>query len=160
LRDWGQECKYNHVLPGCNYRMDGIQGAVLNVKIEHIEAWTEARRVVASHYDRLLANCRYRRPAPPPNCRQVYHVYAIELRHRDDVQKALHAAGIQTGIHYPVPVHLQKAYADLKYKPGDLPVSEALAKRFLSLPIYAELRPEQVAEVVQALEKARLAQAA
>jgi dTDP-4-amino-4,6-dideoxygalactose transaminase len=160
LRDWGQECKYNHVLPGYNYRMDGIQGAVLNVKIEHIEAWTEARRVVASHYDRLLANCRYRRPAPPPNCRHVYHVYAIELRHRDDVQKALHAAGIQTGIHYPVPVHLQKAYADLKYKPGDLPVSEALAKRFLSLPIYAELQPEQVAEVVQALEKAHLAQAA
>ena len=160
FRDWGQELKYNHVLPGYNYRMDGIQGAVLNVKIEYIEAWTEARRVVASHYDRLLANSRYKRPAPPPICRHVYHVYAIELWHRNDVQKALHAAGIQTGIHYPVPVHLQKAYADLKYKPGDLPVSEALAKRFLSLPIYAELRPEQVAEVVQALEKAHLAQAA
>jgi len=76
------------------------------------------------------------------------------------VQKALHAAGIQTGIHYPVPVHLQKAYADLGYKPGDFPVTESLADRFLSLPIYAELRPEQVAEVVQALENAHLVQAA
>jgi dTDP-4-amino-4,6-dideoxygalactose transaminase len=160
LRDWGQESKYNHVLPGYNYRMDGIQGAVLNVKIEYIEAWTEARRVVASHYDRLLANSRYKRPAPPPICRHVYHVYAIELWHRNDVQKALHAAGIQTGIHYPVPVHLQKAYADLRYKPGDFPATEALGDRFLSLPIYAELRPERVAEVVHALEKAHLVQAA
>ena len=160
LRDWGQESKYNHVLPGYNYRMDGIQGAVLNVKMEYIEAWTEARSVVASHYDRLLAKSRYKRPTPPPNCRHVYHVYAIELSHRDDVQKALHAAGIQTGIHYPVPVHLQKAYADPRYRPGDLPVTEALADRFLSLPIYAELRSEQVAEVVQALENAHLVQAA
>jgi dTDP-4-amino-4,6-dideoxygalactose transaminase len=160
LRDWGQESKYNHVLPGYNYRMDGIQGAVLNVKMEYIEAWTEARRVVASHYDRLLAKSRYKRPAPPANCRHVYHVYAIELLRRDDVQNALHAAGIGTGIHYPVPVHLQKAYADLRYKRGDFPITEALADRFLSLPIYAELRPEQVAEVVLALEKAPVIRAA
>ena len=160
LRDWGQESKYNHVLSGYNYRMDGIQGAVLNVKMEYIEAWTDARRLVASHYDRLFAKSRYKRPSPPQNCRHVYHVYAIELWHRDDVQKALRAAGIETGIHYPVPVHLQTAYADLRYKAGDLPVTEALANRFLSLPIYAELRPEQVAEVVQALEKAHLVQAA
>ena len=80
LRDWGQESKYNHVMPGYNYRMDGIQGAVLNVKMNYIEAWTEARRAVASHYDRLLAgNGGYRRPAPPLHCRHVYHVYAIEL---------------------------------------------------------------------------------
>jgi dTDP-4-amino-4,6-dideoxygalactose transaminase len=90
----------------------------------------------------------------------VYHVYAIELSHRDDVQKALHSVGIGTGIHYPVPVHLQKAYAHLKYTPGDFPITEALADRFLSLPIYAELRPEQIAEVILALEKAHLVQAA
>jgi dTDP-4-amino-4,6-dideoxygalactose transaminase len=160
LRDWGQESKYNHVLPGYNYRMDGIQGAVLNVKIDYIEAWTEARRAVASHYDRLLAQSGSKRPTAPLNCRHVYHVYAIEFWHRDDMQKALHAADIQTGIHYPVPVHLQKAYADLRYKPGDLPVTEALANRLLSLPIYAELRPQQVAEVVQVLENAKLVQAA
>jgi dTDP-4-amino-4,6-dideoxygalactose transaminase len=116
--------------------------------------------VVASHYDRLLAKSRYKRPAPPANCRHVYHVYAIELLRRDDVQNALHAAGIGTGIHYPVPVHLQKAYADLRYKRGDFPITEALADRFLSLPIYAELRPEQVAEVVLALEKAPVIRAA
>jgi len=160
LRDWGQESKYNHVLPGYNYRMDGIQGAVLNVKIGHIEAWTEARRAVASQYDRLLAKSGYKRATAPLNCRHVYHVYAIELWRRDDLQKTLHAAGIQTGIHYPVPVHLQKAYAHLRYKPGDLPISEALAKRFLSLPIYAELRPEQVAEVAQVLENENLVCAA
>jgi dTDP-4-amino-4,6-dideoxygalactose transaminase len=160
LRDWGQESKYNHVLPGYNYRMDGIQAAVLNVKMKYIEDWTDARRVVASHYDRLLAKNRYKRPTPPPSYRHVYHVYAIELSDRDNVQKALHAAGIGTGIHYPVPVHLQKAYADLGYKRGAFPITEALGDRFLSLPIYAELRPEQVTEVVRALEKAHLVRAA
>ena len=133
LRDWGQESKYNHVLPGYNYRMDGIQGAVLNVKMNYIEAWTEARRSVASQYDRLLAGHPYKRPAPPANCRHVYHVYAVELKHRDVVQKLLQADGVATGIHYPVPVHLQKAYASLGSQKGDFPVTEALANRFLSL---------------------------
>ena len=160
LRDWGQESKYNHVLPGYNYRMDGIQGAVLNVKMEYIETWTKARSVVASHYDRLLAK----------SCssdllrRRIVGTFItfmpLSFAHRNDVQKTLHAAGIRTGIHYPVPVHLQKAYADPRYRPGDFPVTEALADRFLSLPIYAELQSEQVAQVVQALENARLAQAA
>jgi dTDP-4-amino-4,6-dideoxygalactose transaminase len=160
LRDWGQESKYNHVVPGYNYRMDGIQGAVLNVKMDYIEPWTEARRAVASQYDRLLADDRYGRPSPPPHSRHVYHVYAIELEQRDEVQKKLQAAGIGTGIHYPVPVHLQKAYANLGYRPGDLPVTEALADRFLSLPIYAELQIEQVAEVVLRLEQAFLLETA
>ena len=154
LRDWGQESKYNHVVPGYNYRMDGIQGAVLKVKMNYIEAWTEARRAVAFHYDRLLASSHYGRPAPPPHCRHVYHVYAIQLPDRDKVQKALQAAGVGTGIHYPVPVHLQKAYANLGYGRGDLPITEAVADRFLSLPIYAELRPEQVAEIVLRLDNA------
>src|SRR5262245_17675825 len=140
--------------------MDGLQGAVLKVKMDYIDAWTEGRRSVADKYDRLLASSRYRRPAPPSHCRHVYHVYAIELAQRNEVQKALQAAGIGTGIHYPVPVHLQKAYANLGYGPGDLPVTEALADRFLSLPIYAELRPEQVAEVAQRLEQAALIEAA
>jgi dTDP-4-amino-4,6-dideoxygalactose transaminase len=159
LRDWGQESKYNHVLPGYNFRMDGIQGAVLNVKMAYIESWTEARQAVASHYDRLLARAQFKRPAPPPHCRHVYHVYAVEVEHRDQVQKALSAAGIGTGIHYPVPVHLQKAYGDLGYGRGDFPVTEAIANRFLSLPIYAELQPEQVANVVLELENASLVRA-
>jgi dTDP-4-amino-4,6-dideoxygalactose transaminase len=156
LRDWGQESKYNHVLPGYNYRMDGIQGAILNVKMNHIEAWTDARRTVASEYDRLLDAHSHKRPTPASYSRHVYHVYAIEIPQRDDVLAALHAAGIGAGIHYPVPVHLQNAYANLGYGPGDLPVTELLAKRFLSLPIYPELQSKQISEVVSELNKAAL----
>jgi dTDP-4-amino-4,6-dideoxygalactose transaminase len=160
LRDWGQASKYNHVVPGYNYRMDGIQGAVLNVKLNYIEAWTEARRAVASYYDRLLEKHRCRRPVPPAHSRHVYHVYAVALAQRDAAQKALRAAGIGFGIHYPVPVHLQKAYASPEYGAESLPVTELLATQFLSLPIYAELRAEQVREVVMELEKAFLAESA
>jgi dTDP-4-amino-4,6-dideoxygalactose transaminase len=156
LRDWGQESKYRHVVPGYNYRMDAIQGAVLKAKMGYIENWTEGRRSVAAHYDRLLGDSRCQSPAPPPDSRHVYHVYAIRVAHRDRVQEALHLASIGTSIHYPVPVHLQKAYADLGYVPGDLPVSEAVADQFLSLPIYPELRPHQVAGVVAELKRACL----
>ncbi len=154
FRDWGQETKYNHVLPGYNYRMDGIQGAVLNVKMNYIEAWTDGRSAIAAMYDRLLADDRYQRPEAVTDGRHVFHVYAIAIDRRDDVQRAMQTAGIGTGIHYPVPVHLQKAYAGLGSAPAPLPVTETLAKRFLSLPIYAELRPDQVSEVVRALETA------
>ncbi len=160
LRDWGQESKYNHVVHGYNYRMDGIQGAVLNVKMNYIEAWTEARRSIAACYDQLLEKHRCGRPTPPAHSRHVYHVYAIRLEQRDQAQQALQAAGFGTGIHYPVPVHLQKAYAGLGYGAGDFPVTELLAKQFLSLPIYAELEPEQVSQVVKELEKVVLAEAA
>jgi dTDP-4-amino-4,6-dideoxygalactose transaminase len=154
LRDWGQETKYNHVLPGYNYRMDGIQGAILNVKMNYVEAWTEARRAVAAIYDHLLTDDRYQRPAPTTDGRHVFHVYAVTVDRRDQVQAALQAAGIGTGIHYPVPVHLQKAYASLGSQPAPLPATETLAKRFLSLPIYAELQPDQVSEVARVLETA------
>jgi dTDP-4-amino-4,6-dideoxygalactose transaminase len=160
LRDWGQESKYNHVVPGYNYRMDGIQGAVLNVKMDYIEAWTEGRRSVASCYDRLLEKHPCMRPASPAHSRHVYHVYAVGLAWRDEAQKALQAAGIGVGIHYPVPVHLQKAYATLGYGAGDFPVTELLANEFLSLPIYAELRPEQISRVVMELEKVARPEAA
>jgi dTDP-4-amino-4,6-dideoxygalactose transaminase len=160
LRDWGQASKYNHVVAGYNYRMDGIQGAILNVKMNYIEEWTESRRRVASQYDRLLEGYPYRRPASPSYSRHVYHVYAIELDQRDAVQAVLQSACVGTGIHYPVPVHLQKAYAVLGYVPGDLPVTEFLASRLLSLPIYAELRPDQVATVISELQKAVLIEVA
>jgi dTDP-4-amino-4,6-dideoxygalactose transaminase len=159
LRDWGQETKYNHVVAGYNYRMDGIQGAVLNVKMDYIEPWTEARRSAAALYDGLLARFPVMRPRPPAHCRHVYHVYAIGLDGRDEAVKMLQEAGIGVGIHYPVPVHLQRAYANLGYRVGDFPVTEKLADQFLSLPIYPELRPEQVAEVVTRLEKVAFAEA-
>jgi dTDP-4-amino-4,6-dideoxygalactose transaminase len=160
LRDWGQESKYNHVLAGYNYRMDGIQGAVLNVKMNYIEAWTEARRTAASHYDRLLKEQPYGRPASPPGSRHVYHVYAVTVLRRDEILAALQAAGVGASIHYPVPVHLQPAYASLRYGRGDLPVTEWLAAQFLSLPLYAELQSEQITKVASELQKAAYMKAA
>jgi dTDP-4-amino-4,6-dideoxygalactose transaminase len=160
LRDWGQEAKYNHVVPGFNYRMDGIQGAILNVKMKYIEAWTEARRAVADQYDRLLANTSCGRPTTPPDRRHVYHVYAVTLAGRDDALRSLQAAGIGVGIHYPIPVHLQKAYAGLGYRVGDFPITETLARTFLSLPIYAELEHEQIASIASGLEKVLMMEAA
>lgn len=151
LRDWGQEAKYKHVVAGYNYRMDGIQGAVLNVKMDYIESWTEARRSIAERYDGLFSDIPVARPRPPWFSRHVYHVYAVRLPRRDEALNSLQDTGIGVGIHYPVPVHLQKAYAELGYHAGDLPVTEVLAKEFLSLPIYPELLPEQTAEVVSAL---------
>ena len=160
LRDWGQEAKYDHVVAGYNYRMDGIQGAVLNVKMDYIESWTEARRSVAAHYDRLLAKSPFARPQPPAQSRHVYHVYSIRLPRRAAVLKALQEGCIGVGIHYPIPVHLQKAYANLGYRAGDFPVTEKLADQFLSLPIYPELAPEKVGEVVRKLEKVAFVEAA
>jgi dTDP-4-amino-4,6-dideoxygalactose transaminase len=160
LRDWGQESKYNHVVAGYNFRMDGIQGAVLNVKMDHLESWTDARGAVATQYDRLLEKFPFERPRPPTHGRHVYHVYAVRLARRDEALKALQDGGVGAGIHYPVPVHLQKAYANLGCRAGDYPVTERLANEFLSLPIYPELRPDQVAEVVSQLQKAVLVEAA
>jgi dTDP-4-amino-4,6-dideoxygalactose transaminase len=160
LRDWGQETKYNHVMLGFNYRMDGVQGAVLNVKMKYIEAWTEARRAAALRYDRLLDQYPCRRPTQPANSRHVYHVYAIGLPRRNQALEALQSAGIGVGIHYPVPVHLQKAYAHLGHGAGSLPVSESLSAEFLSLPMFPELTAEQGSKVIDQLEKFLMAEAA
>src|SRR5271169_2219838 len=115
LRDWGADRKYHHLLRGYNYRMEGFQGAILRVKLRHLERWTQARRVVVSKYNQLLADSGVERPTEMPWARHVYHVYTLRSDDRDGLQAALHAADIQTGIHYPVPVHLQPAYADLGY---------------------------------------------
>jgi dTDP-4-amino-4,6-dideoxygalactose transaminase len=151
LRDWGQERRYHHVLKGYNYRMDGIQGAILRVKLRYIEAWTEARRAHAAQYDELLANSDVKTPVVMPYSRHVYHVYAVRSPQRAILQQKLQEQGIQTGIHYPIPVHLQPAYADLGYQPGDFPNSELAANEVLSLPMYAELSEEQVKVVSTAL---------
>jgi dTDP-4-amino-4,6-dideoxygalactose transaminase len=156
LRDWGQDRKYHHVLPGYNYRLEGIQGAVLRVKLRHLEAWTEGRRARAARYNRLLAPTGIRTPEAAPDRRHVYHVYAIRVGARDQFQKALHEKGIQTGIHYPIPVHLQPAYANLGYKQGEFPETEAAAAEVLSLPMYAELTDtlqDQVVEGVREVSK-------
>jgi dTDP-4-amino-4,6-dideoxygalactose transaminase len=154
LRDWGQDRKYHHVLRGYNYRMEGLQGAILRVKLRHLEQWTEARRGIASKYNLLLADCGVERPVEMPWARHVYHVYTLRTDERDGLQAALAADGIQTAIHYAEPAHLQPAYADLGYGRGSFPHAEAAAQQVLSLPIYPELSPEAVAVVARAVKKA------
>ncbi|MGE0592525.1 MAG: DegT/DnrJ/EryC1/StrS family aminotransferase [Vicinamibacterales bacterium] len=151
LRDWGQEKRYEHRLKGFNYRMDGIQGAILGVKLRYLEEWTEARRHVAARYDALLAGTSVRTPVARDGCRHVYHVYAVRTPERERLQAHLSAQGIQTGIHYPIPVHLQQAHADLGYGTGDFPHAEAAAREVLSLPIYPEMTEAQIAAVAEAV---------
>ena len=154
LRDWGQDRKYHHVLRGFNYRMEGFQGSVLGVKLRHLEAWTEARRRIAEHYNQLLANCDVQTPEQMPWAHHVYHVYTLRIEDRDGMQSALAEQGVQTGIHYPIPVHLQPAYADLGYRTGSFPRAEAAAKQVLSLPLYPELSDKAVTEVAAAVLRA------
>jgi dTDP-4-amino-4,6-dideoxygalactose transaminase/acetyltransferase-like isoleucine patch superfamily enzyme len=139
LRDWGQDRKYHHAVLGFNYRMDALQGAVLRVKLRHLETWSDARCARAVLYRKLLANSGVQVPDVMPYARHVYHVYAVSTERREGLQQALHSRGIQTGIHYPIPVHLQPAYANLGYRAGDFPHSERAAQQVLSLPMYAEL---------------------
>jgi dTDP-4-amino-4,6-dideoxygalactose transaminase len=153
LRDWGQERKYHHVLRGFNYRMEGFQGAVLRVKLHHLEDWTESRRALAAKYDELLADSGIETPKQMPWARHVYHVYTVRSEDRTGLQEAIQAEGIQTGIHYPIPVHMQPAYADLGYRAGAFPHSEKAAAQVLSLPLYPELSPQSVAEVARAVKK-------
>jgi dTDP-4-amino-4,6-dideoxygalactose transaminase len=156
LRDWGQDRKYHHVLRGFNYRMEGFQGAILRVKLRHLEQWTEARRAGAARYNKLLADSGVETPKEMPWARHVYHVYTLRSHYRDGLQAALQAEGIQTGVHYPVPVHLQPAYADLGYGRGAFPNAEAAASQVLSLPLYPELSPEALAEVAAGVNRAAL----
>ena len=143
LRDWGQDRKYHHVLKGFNYRMEGLQGSILRVKLRHLDAWTEARRTHARGYDSLLADAGLITPTECPWARHVYHIYAVRTSSRDALQRTLHANGVQSGIHYPVPVHLQPAYADLGYRAGQFPQAERAAAEVLSLPMYPELSRTQ-----------------
>jgi len=155
LRDWGAARKYVHTLRGFNYRMEGLQGAILGVKLRHLEAWTEARRAHALAYGAALAGSGVELPQQVAGRRHVYHVYAIRTREREQLQGALAAQGIHTGIHYPVPVHLQPAYEDPQFHAGDFPHSEQAANEVLSLPMYAELRPEQITAVADAVRSAQ-----
>ncbi len=151
LRSWGEERRYEHTLKGFNYRMDGVQGAILRIKLRHLDAWTEARRERAKDYGAALAGAGIRVPEERAGDRHVYHVFAVRLADRDGWRAKLDAAGVQTGVHYPIPVHLQPAYQNLGGAPGDFPVAEAAATEVLSLPIYPELTPAQVAYVAGVL---------
>lgn len=151
MRDWGQSQRYHHDFPGFNYRMEAIQGAILRVKLRHLDQWTEVRRANAAKYDELLSAAGVAFPKEMAYARHVYHLYAIRTADRKALAAALHAQGVQTGIHYPIPVHLQRVHADLGYKAGDFPKAEAAAAEVLSLPMHGELAPGEVEEVCRAI---------
>ena len=153
LRDWGCEQKYHHKLKGYNYRLDEIQATILRVKLRHLEGWNQARRDHAAAYTSALANTSVVPPTEKPWARHVYYVYAVRSEARDDLQRWLKSRGVETGIHYPIPVHMQEAYSDLGYSKGDFPHSELAAEQVLSLPLYPELRPAQLQQAVAAIHE-------
>ncbi len=144
LRDHGSDRKYYHDMIGYNARMEGIQGAVLGVKLKHLNSWNKERNRVAVSYNRLLKGTPVKTPALHDDYFQVFHLYVIETEQRDKLQAYLKEQGIVTLIHYPVPNHLQKALDYLGYRRGDFPVTEKLADEILSLPIYPEMTEEQI----------------
>jgi dTDP-4-amino-4,6-dideoxygalactose transaminase len=154
IRDHGSEKKYYHEIMGHNYRMEGIQGAVLGVKLRHLGAWTDARRKNAALYNKHLKGIPgIVTPTEMPYAKHVYHLYVIRAPKRDELAKFLEGKGISTGLHYPIPCHLQKVFAHLGGKPGDFPVTEKAANEILSLPMFAELTEEQIKYVADSIRE-------
>lgn len=153
LRDWGQPRKYLHVEKGFNARLDEIQAAMLSVKLPHLDGWTDLRREAAARYDRNLDAAGIDHAAPADGRNHVYHVYAVRVAERDAVRAQL-TGRVDTNIHYPIPVHLQPAYADLGYQRGDFPLAEQLADETLSLPMFPGISDAQVDTVCDALADA------
>jgi len=152
FRDHGQRKKYYHGIIGWNARMDGLQGAILSVKLKHLDKWNELRRTHAGMYRRLLADLdAVTLPVEADYAKHVYHVYATRVQDRDDLIAFLAKRDIHCGIHYPVPLHLQDAYQLLGYREGAFPVAERCAAEFLSLPMFAELTPEQIEAVCEGI---------
>jgi dTDP-4-amino-4,6-dideoxygalactose transaminase len=154
LRNYGERRKYEHVVKGVNSRLDGLQAAILSVKLRHLKAWNDARLQHADVYTAALTGVgdlalQHRAPYST----HIYHLFVVETNHRDALREHLTEAGIQTGIHYPTPIHLQKAYADLGLGPGSFPAAERLAARALSLPMFPELTSEQLETVVRAIRE-------
>jgi dTDP-4-amino-4,6-dideoxygalactose transaminase len=149
LRSWGEEQRYRPTLKGFNYRLPAIQAAILRVKLQRLEAWIEKRRARAAEYDHLLEGSGITLPHKLDDSRHVYCLYTIRATDRDALQQSLEAAGIQTAVHYPLPIHLMPAYADARYKAGDFPVAEACANTVLSLPLYSHMSTQQAEEVAE-----------
>jgi len=152
LREHGSTVRYYHDEVGFNYRMEGIQGAVLGVKLKHLDKWTTERRRVAKRYTELLADTPLQLPRQADWAETVWHLYVVRHPKRDDLKKHLEANGVGCALHYPVPLHLQKCYASLGYKGGDFPVAEKAAAQCLSLPMYAELTDAQIQRVAEVVK--------
>jgi dTDP-4-amino-4,6-dideoxygalactose transaminase len=153
LRDHGRTGKYTHGMVGFTDRLDALQAAVLDVKLKYIDAWNAARRAHAQTYNALLADTDVVTPYEADGCHAVYHIYAVRTPRRDALLAHLQGRGIGASIHYPLPVHLQPAYADLGLSHGSFPAAELCAENELSLPLYPELTPAQIEEVVHTLKE-------
>ena len=153
LRDHGQSAKYLHERVGYNYRMEAIQGAVLGVKLKHLDGWTTARRHHAKAYSEALSDSGLRLLREPAACKSVYHIFPLFTEQRDELCEHLAADGISSGIHYPIPVHMQRGFSNLGYKEGDLPQTERVCDEVLSLPMYPELADETVLQIADSVRQ-------
>ena len=150
LRDHGQSRKYYHAIEGYNGRLDALQAGILHVKLGHLKAWNESRRSKAAEYSKLLASCdAIRLPWEPSWSRGVYHLYVIRTSDRDGMMQHLKEAGIGSAIHYPVPLHMQRAYSSMNYSVGEFPVTESCAAEIVSLPMYPQLAMADLERVVK-----------
>jgi dTDP-4-amino-4,6-dideoxygalactose transaminase len=152
LRDHGSQTRYHHDVYGFNSRLDEIQAAVLRIKLQHLDTWNRARREHAAEYGRLLSKTGLRLPEVAPDRTHIYYVYVVRSRERDRLRQLLSERDIGTGIHFPVPIHLQEATRELGYRAGDLPNTEVAAQEVLSLPMYAELTAEQIDYVASTVQ--------
>jgi dTDP-4-amino-4,6-dideoxygalactose transaminase len=153
LRNIGQKVKYYHEVKGFNHRLDTIQAAVLKVKLPHLDDWNASRRRAAATYADLLADLPVTTPTTADYAEHIFHLYVIRVSDREPLMEHLKEMGIATGLHYPIPIHLQPAYAELGYKRGDFPVTEAYAETIMSLPIFPELDDDKAAYVAGAVRE-------
>ncbi|PIE32001.1 erythromycin biosynthesis sensory transduction protein eryC1 [candidate division KSB3 bacterium] len=153
LRNYGQHRRYEHEIKGINSRLDDLQAAILHAKLEFLDMWNERRRQIASLYHEGLQDLPVITPQEKRDCYHVYHLYVLQSEERDDLQTFLAEQGVRTLIHYPIPVHLQKAYADLGYTRGAFPVTEGVADNILSLPMYPQLRDDEISQVIDEVRR-------
>lgn len=152
-RDHGSSKRYEHIFPGLNMRMEGLQGGILSVKLKYLDRWNDQRRQAAAEYDAALAATDLEVPTEMADNRHVYHLYVVQSNKRDQLRAQLGEVGIESGLHYPTPLHLQEAYRFLGYKEGDFPVTESVKDRILSLPMYPGIKSEAIARVVLELKE-------
>jgi dTDP-4-amino-4,6-dideoxygalactose transaminase len=152
-RDHGSSKRYEHIFPGLNMRMEGLQGGILSVKLKYLDRWNDQRRQAAAEYDAAFAWTDLEVPTEMPHNRHVYHLYVVQSKKRDQLREQLAEAGIESGLHYPTPLHLQEAYRFLGYEQGDFPVTESVKDRILSLPMYPGIQSEAIARVVSEMKE-------
>ena len=154
LADHGRLDKYEHLMEGFNFRLSEVQAAILNVKLKYLPEWTRSRQQCAARYDKMLTELSITPPYRDERCTHVYHLYVIRVPNRDAVKSYLNERGIGAGVHYPICLHLQQAYAHFGHKPGDFPVAERCASEILSLPMFPELTPDDQLTVISTLKEA------